>query len=183
MVIAEVFVDVCGSYLCSSDCLDNRRRTGCTVTACKYIRDSIESAVRECDDLTALNRNSGFLIVAGLDVLTDCDDQSLARDHVFLCTACSHGSTTVFDLADHLRGNAKTADMTALVKFNSGRSNECFEFNAFRDGSFDLSRQSRHIHSTATVNNADLLCAEADCGADSVHRNVSTADNGNILTG
>ncbi len=65
-------------------------RPGCTVSAGKYTRNVIETAIMFCHDLTSLYRNTGFFKMLVFDILTDCNDECLARDKNLLHLSDRH---------------------------------------------------------------------------------------------
>ena len=73
--------------------------------------------------------------------------------------------------------------MSILICLYSGWSFQCENFNSLSNSTFNLSRKSSHICSTASVNDTYFFSTETFCCADSVHRNITATDDSNFLSG
>ena len=73
--------------------------------------------------------------------------------------------------------------MSVLISLDSGWCFQCEYFNSLCNCTFDLSRKSSHICSTASVNDTYFFSTETFCCTDSVHGNVTATDDSNFLSG
>ena len=73
--------------------------------------------------------------------------------------------------------------MSILISLDSGWRFQCEYFNSLCNCTFDLSRKSSHICSTASVNDTYFFSTETFCCADGVHRNITATDDSNFLSG
>ena len=73
--------------------------------------------------------------------------------------------------------------MTVFICFDAGRSHQSLYFDSFCNSTFNLCRKGSHICHAAAVNDADFFSPQTFCGTDSIHRYVTTTDNGYFLSG
>ena len=61
--------------------------------------------------------------MSGLNILPDGNDQGGAGDEKIVFSSWTDTRTTIFDLADHLRGDIQSLKMTVRICLDPGR---CF---------------------------------------------------------
>ena len=117
------------------------------------------------------------------NVLSDGDDQHIARYVDVLFTCRSDARASVADLAYHLRSHIDSLNMVVLIQINRCRSLQCLNLDSFRDGSLYLVMKGGHVRDPSAVNDTDLLCSQTFCRAHSVHGYIAAADDGNFFSG
>ena len=121
MMVTQILIDVGCYHLRSRDRLDYGCRPACAVSSGKYPWHILERSRTLRDNLAPLYRNSRFLKMAGLDILSNRNDQHVARDIDILLASRLNACPSVADRADHLRRYIDAFYMAFFIHINGCR--------------------------------------------------------------
>ncbi len=180
----QIAVDGLSRFLTGINCFYNSLRAGGNVTAGKNTGNVCRVSDRVIIQIFPfINRYAAFLCdERQIRFLADSRNNGVALDDEF-GTFDFHGTAASAGIRlTQFHTSALNSSYFSIFAHHTFRGHEEFHFNSFFQRFFDFFRRSRHFGAGPAIQNEYFFRAGSDCYADSVHRDVTAADNSYFVT-